>query len=262
MTETQKQQLLLPFPASDIEWRSAYTTKDKTKGFAVPFVNSRAIQERLDKIFGPENWQNEFTVAPSAESNSSAYVCAISVYSPERNEWIKKSDGAGATDIEPVKGGLSGALKRAASVLGIGRYLYSLEGMWVEIEPRGGSFVIKESEYKNLAVHYNRQMTEQKTGIKFGNTPPPKQPKATEPKSQENPAGIKFRVVKSVVRNGVNGTQTALTLETPQNKLITGYMHGNPELKDGQIICNVKIEERESAKIGKYNIIRSFEKAA
>ena len=262
MTETQKQQLLLPFPASDIEWRTAYTTKDKTKGFAVPFVNSRAIQERLDKIFGPENWQNEFTVAPSAESNSSAYVCAISVYSPERNEWIKESDGAGATDIEPVKGGLSGALKRAASVLGIGRYLYSLEGMWVEIEPRGGSFVIKESEYKNLAVHYNRQMTEQKTGIKFGNTPPPKQPKATEPKSQENPAGIKFRVVKSVVRNGVNGTQTALTLETPQNKLITGYMHGNPELKDGQIICNVKIEERESAKIGKYNIIRSFEKAA
>lgn len=262
MTETQKQQLLLPFPASDIEWRTAYTTKDKTKGFAVPFVNSRAIQERLDKIFGPENWQNEFTVAPSAESNSSAYVCAISVYSPERNEWIKKSDGAGATDIEPVKGGLSGALKRAASVLGIGRYLYSLEGMWVEIEPRGGSYVIKESEYKNLAVHYNRQMTEQKTGIKFGNTPPPKQPKATEPKSQENPTGIKFRVVKSVVRNGVNGTQTALTLETPQNKLITGYIQGNPELKDGQIICNVKIEERESAKIGKYNIIRGFEKAA
>ncbi len=262
MTETQKQQLLLPFPVSDIEWRTAYTTKDKTKGFAVPFVNSRAIQERLDKIFGPENWQNEFTVAPSAESNSSAYVCAISVYSPERDEWIKKSDGAGATDIEPVKGGLSGALKRAASVLGIGRYLYSLEGMWVEIEPRGGSYVIKESEYKNLAVHYNRQMTEQKTGIKFGNISPTAQTKALEPKPQENPEGIKFRVVKSIVRNGVNGTQTALTLETPQNKLITGYMHGNPELKDGQIICNVKIEERENAKIGKYNIIRGFEKAA
>ena len=35
-----------------------------------------------------------------------------------------------------------------------------------------------------------------------------------------------------------------------------------PDLKDGQIICNVKIEERESAAIGKYNIIRGFEKAA
>ena len=67
MTEAQKQKLLLPFPASDIEWRTAYTNTEKTQGFAVPFVNSRAIQERLDEIFGPENWQNEFTVAPSAE---------------------------------------------------------------------------------------------------------------------------------------------------------------------------------------------------
>lgn len=262
MTETQKQQLLLPFPASDIEWRTAYTTKDKTKGFAVPFVNSRAIQERLDKIFGPENWQNEFSVAPSAEGASSAYVCTISVYSPERNEWIKKSDGSGATDIEPVKGGLSGALKRAASVLGIGRYLYTLEGMWVEIEPRGSSFVIKESEYKSLTVHYNRQMTERKTGLKFEDSAPAQKPKAPEPKLQENPAAVKFRVVKSNVRNSAKGTQTMLTLQSPQNQVITGYMQGNPGLRDGQIICNVKLEERESATIGKYNIIRSFEKAA
>lgn len=266
MTETQKQQLLLPFPASDIEWRTAYTNAEKTKGFAVPFVDSRAIQERLDKIFGPENWQNEFTVAPSAEGKSSAYVCAISVFSPERNEWIKKSDGSGATDIEPVKGGLSGALKRAASVLGIGRYLYSLEGKWVEIEPRGSSFVIKQSEYKNLAAHYNRQMDARKKAQKAGNAPAEPQktdapPKAAE-KPQKNTTGIKFRVVKSVVRNGAKGTQTALTLETPQNQLITGYMQGNPDLRDGQIICNVKIEERESATIGKYNIIRGFEKAA
>lgn len=266
MTEAQKQKLLLPFPASDIEWRTAYTNTEKTKGFAVPFVDSRAIQERLDKIFGPENWQNEFTVAPSAEGKSSAYVCAISVYSPERNEWIKKSDGSGATDIEPVKGGLSGALKRAASVLGIGRYLYSLEGKWVEIEPRGSSFVIKQSEYKNLAAHYNRQMDARKKAQKAGNAPAEPQktdapPKAAE-KPQETPAGIKFRVVKSVVRNGAKGTQTALTLETPQNQLITGYMQGNPDLRDGQIICNVKIEELESATIGKYNIIRGFEKAA
>ena len=29
MTEIQKQQLLLPFPASDIEWRTAYNSGDK-----------------------------------------------------------------------------------------------------------------------------------------------------------------------------------------------------------------------------------------
>ena len=261
MTEIQKQQLLLPFPASDIEWRTAYNSGDKTKGFAVPFVDSRAIQERLDKIFGPENWQNEFTVAPSAEGKSSAYVCAISVYSPERNEWIKKSDGSGATDIEPVKGGLSGALKRAASVLGIGRYLYDLEGLWVEIEQRGKSYVIKESEYKKLAVHYNKQMAERKKGFKAENTenPPAEQPKA--PDAAAN-ADIKFRVIKSAVRNGAKGTQTMLTLQSPQNRIITGYMRGNPDLREGQIIHKLQIEERESETIGKYNIIRGFEKAA
>lgn len=261
MTEIQKQQLLLPFPASDIEWRTAYNSGDKTKGFAVPFVDSRAIQERLDKIFGPENWQNEFAVSPSAEDNSSAYVCTISVYSPERNEWIKKSDGSGATDIEPVKGGLSGALKRAASVLGIGRYLYDLEGLWVEIEQRGKSYVIKESEYKKLAVHYNKQMAERKKGFKAENTenPPAEQPKA--PDTSAN-ADIKFRVIKSAVRNGAKGTQTMLTLQSPQNRIITGYMRGNPDLREGQIIHKLQIEERESETIGKYNIIRGFEKAA
>lgn len=261
MTEIQKQQLLLPFPASDIEWRTAYNSGDKTKGFAVPFVDSRAIQERLDKIFGPENWQNEFAVSPSAEDNSSAYVCTISVYSPERNEWIKKSDGSGATDIEPVKGGLSGALKRAASVLGIGRYLYDLEGLWVEIEQRGKSYVIKESEYKKLAVHYNKQMAERKKGFKAENTenPPAEQPKA--PDAAPN-ADIKFRVIKSAVRNGAKGTQTMLTLQSPQNRIITGYMRGNPDLREGQIIHKLQIEERESETIGKYNIIRGFEKAA
>ena len=138
----------------------------------------------------------------------------------------------------------------------------------MNIKPRGSSFVIQESEYKDLAVHYNQQMAARKKAQKAGNAPadPPKTeaaPKAAEkPKPQEDLAGIKFRVVKSVVRNGAKGTQTALTLETPQNQLITGYMQGNPDLRDGQIICNVKIEERESAAIGKYNIIRGFEKAA
>lgn len=136
----------------------------------------------------------------------------------------------------------------------------------MDIKPRGSSFVIQESEYKDLAVHYNQQMSARKKAQKAGNAPAEPQktdapPKAAE-KPQENSAGIKFRVVKSVVRNGAKGTQTALTLETPQNQLITGYMQGNPELRDGQIICNVKIEERESATIGKYNIIRGFEKAA
>ncbi len=272
MTETQKKQLAQPFKAEDIEWRIAATNSEKTKGLAVAYVDSRAIQERLDNVLGCENWQNEFTVVPNAEADSSAYVCAISVYSPERNEWIKKSDGAGPSDIEPVKGGLSGALKRAASVWSIGRYLYGLEGVWVDIEQKGKASFIKKEELEKLKVYYNRSLRAKGTGQSV--SPPCREsdgtkaagsPNQTEDKPKArtgNEADIHFRVVKSDVRNGANGTQTMLTLQSPQNKIITGYMRGNPGLREGQIIHRVKIEERNSPNAGRYNIIHGFENAA
>ena len=47
--------------------------------------------------------------------------------------WVTKSDSADYTDIEEIKGGASSALKRAAAVWGIGRYLYYLPRVWVPI---------------------------------------------------------------------------------------------------------------------------------
>ena len=164
MTEIQKRQLAQPFKAEDIEWRIASTNKEKTKGIAVAYVDSRAIQERLDSIFGCENWQNSFEITQGAEKDLTSYVCRIGIYSPERNEWIFKSDGSGPTDIEPVKGGLSGALKRAASVWNIGRYLYELDGVWVDIEQKGKSYFIKNEELERLKTYYNRAMRAKETG--------------------------------------------------------------------------------------------------
>lgn len=45
-----------------------------------------------------------------------------------------QTDGAENTDIEPVKGGLSDAYKRAAVKWGIGRYLYDMEAAWVDVD--------------------------------------------------------------------------------------------------------------------------------
>ena len=49
-------------------------------------------------------------------------ICSLSC--KVGDNWITKADGAGDTDIEGEKGGISDALKRAAVVWGIGRYLY------------------------------------------------------------------------------------------------------------------------------------------
>jgi hypothetical protein len=53
------------------------------------------------------------------------------------NEWVTKEDGAEQTDLESFKGGLSSAIKRAAVVWGIGRYLYDLEEGYAEIVEKG-----------------------------------------------------------------------------------------------------------------------------
>ena len=39
-------------------------------------------------------------------------------------EWVWRTDGAPTTDIEALKGGISGAIKRVAVQFGMGAYLY------------------------------------------------------------------------------------------------------------------------------------------
>lgn len=115
-----------PFPADDIEWRLAQagtTAAGDYWALALAYVTNRAIMERLDEVCGPENWRNEFKEGPGG-----GVLCGLSVRID--GEWVTKWDGAENTDVEAVKGGLSGAMKRAGVQWGIGRYLYNLEEGW------------------------------------------------------------------------------------------------------------------------------------
>ena len=80
-------------------------------------------------------------------------LCGIAIYF-EGKGFITKWDGAEDSDIEPIKGGLSDSMKRAAYQWGIGRVLYSLDTVWVDIERRGRSYIIKASERKKLDDAY------------------------------------------------------------------------------------------------------------
>lgn len=144
--------LAKPFAPEDLEWRLQYTNEEKMCGMAVPYVTNRAIQNRLDEVCGPENWYNEFRPWHSAGKKDSQ-LCGIAIYF-EGKGFITKWDGAEDSDIEPIKGGLSDSMKRAAYQWGIGRVLYSLDTVWVDIERRGRSYVIKGSERKKLDDAY------------------------------------------------------------------------------------------------------------
>lgn len=138
--------LQAPFHPDDIEWRVGATNADKTKGIALAYVTNRAIQNRLDEIFGPFGWKNEFR-----EWKEQSQLCGISIKFGD--EWITKWDGADDSNTEATKGGLSDAMKRAGYQWGIGRYLYKLENMWVPIKPQGKSYaLVYEPKLPNWAL--------------------------------------------------------------------------------------------------------------
>ncbi|CNF27824.1 DNA damage response protein A [Yersinia nurmii] len=125
-----------PFPATDIEWRvqsCGVTNNGKPWAMVLAYVTNRAIMKRLDEVCSKARWRNEFLPAPD-----SGVMCGLSIKVDD--EWITKWDAAENTQVEAVKGGMSGAMKRAAVQWGIGRYLYSLEEGFadVSLEKRNG----------------------------------------------------------------------------------------------------------------------------
>lgn len=53
------EEFVKPFPASDVSWRLQYVDKDKMQGFAVPYLDARAVADRLDAVVGQHNWKDK-----------------------------------------------------------------------------------------------------------------------------------------------------------------------------------------------------------
>ena len=109
---TIQRELARPFAPEDLEWRLQKTLEDKLRGIAVPYVTNRAIQARLDDVVGVDGWYNDYRPW-HGNGKKEAQICGISIRFPEQG-FITKWDGAEDSDIEPIKGGLSDSMKRAA----------------------------------------------------------------------------------------------------------------------------------------------------
>lgn len=128
--------LAAPFKEDEIEWRAQTFTKDCQKVLVLPYISARAAMNRLDEVLGL-NWKDEYHEI--MVNGQQAFQCSISIKID--NEWITRTDGAEASDIESVKGGYSNAFKRACVKFGIGRYLYDLPQYWLPLEENGKVFV-------------------------------------------------------------------------------------------------------------------------
>lgn len=133
------EQLKRPFDPSRIHWRVGNTNKRKvqqqtgdnnatpTKGQMLAYIDARDVMKRLDDVCGAD-WQCRYPLA----TESGLLVCEIGIKID--GEWVWRSNGAGDTQVEAEKGKCSDAFKRAAVAWGIGRYLYSLDSPWVDLE--------------------------------------------------------------------------------------------------------------------------------
>lgn len=127
------EQLREPFPPHDIQWRIGQKSKDGKKAMVLPYVTNRAIMERLDKVVGVGNWYPKFR--PVDAGGEHGMICSLTIllnHSEGVGKYeLTREDGANNTKIEPIKGGISDSMKRAAVQFGIGRYLYNLKESWV-----------------------------------------------------------------------------------------------------------------------------------
>lgn len=133
--------LTAPLTADEIEWK-IISNKGGITSIA-PYIDARAVMVRLDKAFGPFGWQVRYFPAQVSREDENGksgvitgIIASILVRDPNTGEWVEKQDGSGPSDMEPFKGAISGALKRAAVAWGIGRELYTYPRIVVEGEHR------------------------------------------------------------------------------------------------------------------------------
>lgn len=124
-----EKELRKPFSIEELEWVVSSTWANGSKGIIAPYMSARAVMNRLDSVFGVNGWSVSYKIADEL-----GVICSLKVN--VNDEWVEKEDGSGFTKVEPLKGGISGALKRAASCLGIGRYLYELPTVFVDLEDK------------------------------------------------------------------------------------------------------------------------------
>lgn len=128
----QLQLLKKSFPDKDLNWRIGNVglrKNGKVWATILPYVDARAIMDRLDEVVGQSNWKDHY------KHLDDGVECHLSIRIG--SEWVTKVDGSPETKVEAFKGGYSKSLVRAAVKWGIGRGLYDMPIMYAKEVERG-----------------------------------------------------------------------------------------------------------------------------
>ncbi|MHB8412543.1 MAG: Rad52/Rad22 family DNA repair protein [Candidatus Acidiferrales bacterium] len=136
-----------PFDPRVVKWVVTATTSGtsgKKRGLVAPYADPRAYIDRLNVLFTPAGWTNEYdfeviqncprkTREGVSTSVKVMVVCRVTIHG------IGTHAGTGeewAGDDNAVTGSDAQAFKRACACFGLGRYLYSVPQLWVDLDDR------------------------------------------------------------------------------------------------------------------------------
>ena len=109
--------------ADEIECRIGQISKDGKGLSLLLYKDARCDMNILDETFGPMNWQRRH-----CRENAN---CIVSIWDPDKNQWIEKEDTGTESNTEAEKGLASDSFKRACVNVGIGRELYTSPFIWI-----------------------------------------------------------------------------------------------------------------------------------
>lgn len=117
------------------------------------YKNARVDMDLLDETVGQLNWKRQHS-----RDNAN---CTVSIYDPDKGEWISKEDTGTESNTEAEKGLASDSFKRACVNWGIGRELYSAPFIWVkagkvEIEDGYGGKKKTNDKFSVTQIEYDQ----------------------------------------------------------------------------------------------------------
>jgi hypothetical protein len=130
--------LEIPFDVNLVQWRVTEWSEGGTRGLMMPYADPQAYSDRLNNLFTPAGWTRRYTVQTSAPVQRikrgpaakilvtcEVTIACIGTNSGTGEEWSDKENALTGAEAQ--------AFKRALSCFGLGRYLYDMDGKWMEL---------------------------------------------------------------------------------------------------------------------------------
>lgn len=152
VTPEIRRRLEEPFDESAVKWVVKATSKQNTRqgpvdrGYVLPYVDVRPYADRLNEVAGIGRWTRKYSVQvvegtgrkiragqewKIVDTAKIVVTCEVTLnglgsQTGLGEEWADDDNAATAAEAQ--------AFKRACSMFGVGRYLYDLDGEWVDLD--------------------------------------------------------------------------------------------------------------------------------